>query len=220
MSNHHYTERRNASSKKNEDRDCSVIAFSIAFDRPYDEVHAVLQMLGRKTKRGTPWRVNHLAMQHYCEETGLSVFEVTKQLQSKTTRTLERELDPTKTYIISVRRHIYTYRDGRVQDWSQNRCHQILTVWLVGKTPDHQLRSGIVSLDLEDKIRALLVDWSSRIPDYVATSREIVLALGRRPGSKEGSPVVETLKAMPDVIQCKVPGYRGWCWKFQPNQKD
>ncbi|MDC1068489.1 hypothetical protein OAQ99_04950 [Candidatus Kapabacteria bacterium] len=100
----------------NEDNFCGVIAFANATDIAPSRAKALLaKHCGRKYRRGTPQK-EHLAL---LIQMGYTVEYY--PVKSKTLITVQRELKNTKgVFYISTPSHISCFKDGVMQDWSNN----------------------------------------------------------------------------------------------------
>lgn len=116
----------------NERNNCSVIATTIATGEHFGKIDQQFLKHGRKRGRATPSPITFEVFR----ENGYILFDVTERLKRrgiKTPISLERQGDPDKIYLVLVRRHIFCFRDGKVQDWSANRKNRILRIWEVRK---------------------------------------------------------------------------------------
>ena len=111
---------------KNENKDCAVRAVSIATDYEYDSAHYVFQLCGRRPRKGTPWEVTEKAVRLLEHR----MIDVTHQFESRTVRTLEREMRWVKgKFLVRVYRHVLPVVDGRVFDWTKGRRHRVKAVY-------------------------------------------------------------------------------------------
>jgi|TARA_E500000318_G_C3562354_1_gene214033 hypothetical protein len=94
--------------------ECSVRCLQHAGDYTFEEAQAILANFGRKHGRGTPWYIIERA---YHKALRLSVH---RRYIGKTVYKALKGLPTTGTYIIGVRGHIFTYKDGDIKDWMQN----------------------------------------------------------------------------------------------------
>lgn len=112
----------------NERKDCSVIAVVLTTGLPYRVVHEMFAFCGRKPRKGTPWDITERVM----KELGFTLEPI--EVESRTIRTLVRELRvtlPEGRCIIRVRKHLASYVDGSIEDWSAGTCKRIKDCFLV-----------------------------------------------------------------------------------------
>lgn len=109
-----------------DNRDCAVRALQHAGGYEYKEAQAIMSYFGRRLGRGTPWATIHKAF-----DQTLRVKTRTRYV-GKTVYKALLGLPKIGTYIISVRGHIFTYKDGEVKDWMQSSSRmKIDQLWLV-----------------------------------------------------------------------------------------
>ena len=121
---------RTESGARNEHRDCAVVATSLVTGTPYNQVHNIMKKFGRKTGKGTPWHI----IENTLRELGYQMCE--QPFSDKTVRTFERNDRRVFPMLIRVRGHVLASVRGKVQDWTQGRCHRILAVYKIKqKTP-------------------------------------------------------------------------------------
>jgi hypothetical protein len=110
---------------KNETNDCFVRAVASAYEIPYDEAHTwVKEKFGRQNRKGTSYVASKLATMYSLSQTfsGKSI-KVIGELRTidKMTHKMKRttlnqfiKKYPTGTYIIIVRGHAFTLKNGAV----------------------------------------------------------------------------------------------------------
>lgn len=117
-----------------EKNDCAIKAVSIATDTLYTDVREVYKQMGRKprsrTGGGISWEMFRECMQ-VCSNN--KAVEVTKDYNSKTLRTFEREALVNKVFIVEVRGHVSAVKYGVVEDWAQGSCMRINKIWEIQK---------------------------------------------------------------------------------------
>lgn len=106
----------------NEDRDCGVIALSMATGVSYDKCHAMLKKHGRKNRRGTKTttltRAGH-ELGFYLKK----IFIHPQKAKQYTMITVADGLLRDQPYIIFIAGHFAPFIDGKVRDWSAGtRC--------------------------------------------------------------------------------------------------
>lgn len=118
-----YSYARTESNKIGENRDCAVIAATIATGFPYNVVHAFFSKNGRSNNCGTPFMVTENSM----NDLGfLLVWD--DSFESKTLKQIESELPIDKTYLITVRGHLVCAKFGKIQDWSAGSKRRIRNI--------------------------------------------------------------------------------------------
>ena len=112
-----------ARSAMNETNDCALIAVAIATGKPYEDVHRVFKLIGRKNRRGVwPSEIKKVvSILGY--ETKVVGF------LGKTTKTLKLPRD--KNYLAATRDHVVAVRYGLVKCWSHTKAFRIREVWEV-----------------------------------------------------------------------------------------
>lgn len=110
---------------KNECNDCFVRAVASSFNCPYDTAHAwVKEKFNREDRKGTKWVVCKLATMSSLGQTfnekeikvisNLLSIDATKKRVKRTTLNQFIKKYPTGTYILIVRGHAFTLKDGSV----------------------------------------------------------------------------------------------------------
>jgi hypothetical protein len=110
---------------KSECNDCFVRAVASSFDCPYDTAHAwVKEKFGRKDKKGTMWVSSKMATMSSKEETfndksvktieNLRSYDNIKYKMKRTTLNQFIKKYPTGTYILIVKGHAFTLKNGAV----------------------------------------------------------------------------------------------------------
>ncbi len=116
----------------NETNDCTVIATSVVTGWSYSEAHAALKAAGRKNRKGfSQYRYHDVIRQ-----SGFTIDRITGQFQSKTVRTIERELAANwggAKIMVNVQGHVLAWNGKEIVDWSAGRQHHIRGVYLVYK---------------------------------------------------------------------------------------
>lgn len=110
----------------NEHSDCAVKALTVACEIPYEKAHSLCKSFGRQD-RG---RTKDTIVSQVVESLGKK--EVKVQVDSRTIRTLERELKDSKyNFLVRVRGHLVAISKGKVIDWTKNRCNRIMWVNII-----------------------------------------------------------------------------------------
>jgi hypothetical protein len=121
-------EKMMAESKERKERnDCAVKALAIALDVPYAKAWEALNEAGRKPRGGTYWGDTLKAV----ETLGGSLKEIPRP--AKTVKTLPAKVDPGKTYLVRVVRHVLAVTDGAVDDWTAGRAKRVKEIYEVTK---------------------------------------------------------------------------------------
>ena len=144
-----------------EANDCAVKAVTIATGLPYEQIHAMMKLKGRKDRKGTMshitvrvlnelgYRVDKITMPinaRRAAETSLAVGEFArarlkkypkhypvKNFTVKQLDTFKDAWSDLKNVLILTRGHILSFKDGQVHDWTQDRKNRILQVWVLEK---------------------------------------------------------------------------------------
>lgn len=111
-----------SSDRMGEHQDCAVKAVAIVAGLTYMDAHKIMKTHGRKNRETTPDRITRKALR----QLGFKLKKI--KFRAKTIRTIERELDPNKIYLVWVRRHVLAVRGGEVCDWSRGRLHRVKEV--------------------------------------------------------------------------------------------
>jgi len=105
-----------------ENRDCGVIALSMATGLPYDECHQALKIRGRKNRCGT----GQLTLTRAGHDLGFylkKIFIHPLKAKQYTMITVSDGLLRNQPYIIFIAGHFAPFIDGEVRDWSAGtRC--------------------------------------------------------------------------------------------------
>lgn len=125
-----YEKANRISDEMGETNDCSVKALSIVCDKPYRMAHDALRKLGRRNHTGATGLTLIAAIQQF----GFTVSQVQGDSPNKfggTVSTLTRRLPSKGTYFAIVRGHVIAVRNGKVEDWTAGRRHQVKVVFKV-----------------------------------------------------------------------------------------
>lgn len=112
---------------------CTVIATSIAFEQPFKEVQKYFFSLGRKRNKGF---AIYQHLDKICKKYKYNYEKITLYNKYKVKDIFGVGLTPNNvadyldlsTYLIGVNGHIFTLKNGIVEDWTRNRKHQIETI--------------------------------------------------------------------------------------------
>jgi hypothetical protein len=136
---------------KSENNDCVVRAFAAAYNVSYDFAHKkVAELFGRKNRQGTfcfsivmrqmeleDVRINRKKVQTIRKDANLSYWVKVKGVNTLRSMTTAKFLEdyPTGTYIVTVKGHAFTIKDGVVignpEDATQ-RKKNIFGAWKIG----------------------------------------------------------------------------------------
>jgi hypothetical protein len=132
------------SKKAGEINDCSVKAFAVVTGYSYKEAHWEMKKAGRPDRKGLPillkgrkiYRKEDIPdynerMIQVLKRKGFRVRKV--ECNSKTVRTLGRNIKRNGNFLVFVRGHVLAIKDKKVIDWTEGRCHRIQSVWQVAK---------------------------------------------------------------------------------------
>lgn len=114
-----------------EDNDCSVKAVAIACDVPYKLAKDTLESVGARRPRSGANLYGILAA---IAKLGFVTNEIEGQRPLKfggTISTLTDKLPKRGMYIALVRNHILTVKNGKIEDWTEGRRHQVQLVYKV-----------------------------------------------------------------------------------------
>jgi len=105
---------------------CAVLALQHATDLSFEESQALLAYFGRKKNRAT-----HISKIERAIRLTLSTKEK-EEYKLSTVRRVIDDLPKSGVFIISVRGHIFTYKDGEIKDWLEdNSRKRVERVWFV-----------------------------------------------------------------------------------------
>ena len=91
----------------NESNDCTVRSTSLALNKPYDEVHRVYHVMGRKPRKGTTIPVMNKVLQSITKDDRVMI----KALEEPTFAQFARS-NPVGKFIVIKRRHAVALIDG------------------------------------------------------------------------------------------------------------
>jgi hypothetical protein len=111
---------------------CSVIALATGAQIPHKKAYHVMRQYGRKHKQGAWTHESLAAFQSLGFETKLVTSDYP---EVKTVITAERHLPKDKTFLITIRGHIFTMRNGVIEDWSEGRKHKIKKIFEIIPQP-------------------------------------------------------------------------------------
>jgi len=123
---------------KNDTKCCTVIATSIAFDTPFDEMQKFFfNHMGRKRNKGIPFSKHLDKIQKVANNFGYNVTKLNikdyKKTGIMTPNNCTQYLDK-GTYLLGIRRHIIAVKNGIVEDWTKGKRHHITELYKVEKT--------------------------------------------------------------------------------------
>lgn len=118
-------------SETNDRNNCAVRALSVALGIPYPEIASVFLSYGRRPHCRTSWKTISEVMEHY----GHKLQSVRGLVTSRTVRTVVRELS-SGIYVINTSRHLLTVKNGKVYDWTEDRTHRIIDIYVVMKVSE------------------------------------------------------------------------------------
>lgn len=106
---------------------CTVISLALCLDCDFSTAHSILKNKGRKNKCGT--LMSHVT--NAIKENGKQLKDVTSLFESLKIKTI-REMQKRNykdTYLVVTAKHCCVFKNGKLQDWTDNRCHRIIQVW-------------------------------------------------------------------------------------------
>lgn len=117
-----------------EKNDCTVRAVSNAFNIPYLEAHNILRVYGnRPDKHGIPFHrfINDAGVKNmFLEKYGMEYFEINTETTASISRFLEQKKQG--TFIVRVRGHVTTVKEGRIIDMGVKNWH-VKSAWRIIK---------------------------------------------------------------------------------------
>ena len=96
-----------------ETNDCAVRALAIPCNQPYMKAHALVSGRGRINRKGTYFSQYIGAL----SDLGFRGVHVPRTT-AKTIRSLHKQLDPSKRYLVEVSGHLLAYVNGTIEDWT------------------------------------------------------------------------------------------------------
>ena len=119
----------------NDTKDCSVVAMSIALDKPYDEVHEVFAKCGRKFGQGT-WQstVFGVLYEFDVEYRRFNRFEIQELclkhlgIPDPTFKQVVSILHPHRRYYASSKKHAVGIVNGVIKDWSKDTDRKVISL--------------------------------------------------------------------------------------------
>jgi hypothetical protein len=112
-----------------ETNDCTVKAVAIVTHSTYDDAWAELARRGRRPGRGA----NQGQWLPAVKNLGHNYVEVTGHYQSKTIRTLAKELPKGERFLVTVQGHLLAFDGETIADWTRGRLHRVKQIWHVAK---------------------------------------------------------------------------------------
>ncbi len=118
---------------------CAVVSLATAANIDFESAQAMFADKGRMPKQGTSLHISLRVMK---------LLMKTKRLNEYGNRTVcqtLRNLPKSGTFIIDVRGHIFTYKNGEIQDWVEsNSRRRIENVWYVESVKDHANEEKVI----------------------------------------------------------------------------
>tara|TARA_Y100000401_G_C8322069_1_gene225928 strand:+ start:715 stop:1200 length:486 start_codon:yes stop_codon:yes gene_type:complete len=125
---------------------CTVVASSIAFNVPFDEMQNYFFQHGRKRNKGYHMykivpeiakdygykaeRFYKVSNGYYNNKTGERILENTPSLTvNNCTKYLTKG-----TFILGVHEHVLAVKNGKVEDWTRGRKHRVKYIYRITKT--------------------------------------------------------------------------------------
>ena len=123
----------------NEHNDCTVKAISIACDVPYKVAHKALANQGRRKRCGSYWHQQSKAI----KSLGYKVEAV--QHTAKTINQVKSDEVVQQGYFLAyVRGHVAAVVNGKVEDWTDGRRHQVKVIYKVTPTATRRERKAMM----------------------------------------------------------------------------
>lgn len=108
---------------------CTVISLALCMDWDFTTAHGVLKQKGRKDGCGTLMHNVTSAIQQHGKVIK-DVSQLFKSLGIKTIREMQKR-NLKDSYLILTAKHTCVFKNGILQDWTDNRCHRITQVWRI-----------------------------------------------------------------------------------------
>ena len=124
---------------------CTVVASSIAFNVPFDEMQNYFFQHGRKRNRGYHMykiipeiakdygykaeRFHKVPNGYYNSETKETILPSISLTVKNCTKYLTKG-----TFILGVREHVLAVKNGKVEDWTRGRKHRVKYIYRITKT--------------------------------------------------------------------------------------
>lgn len=129
----------------NETNDCSVKAACVAFDISYEDAHEVMRMFGRKNRGGMLRTFDAMAFIAKCHDKTLTWVspihfitkyplphcKVLKSVTSLHPYRFPEVWQDGQTYIMLVRGHVFTIRNGINHDWSCKNALRAISIYRI-----------------------------------------------------------------------------------------
>ena len=100
-------------------------ALSVAADRPYLEVHGILQQLGRQKGKGTPRTLQDRALRRMEVKRQWTEYRPKQANGNRYTLISVARDFPKGRYLVYIRHHVAAMVDGVIYDWSKGRRHRV-----------------------------------------------------------------------------------------------
>lgn len=118
---------------------CTVIATAVVFDKSYEDANDYLKLHAKRPHRSGPtWENFEKAIKKLAVARGYNYKRYTRSEirtmaigKTMTVGNCLRYLNPKKRYVIGVRGHALSYKDGKIQDWTSGRRHRINKIFEV-----------------------------------------------------------------------------------------
>lgn len=124
MKQYTYAELAKIGQKYYQDRNfCSVIALAVCCNQSFGKVYHTMRRLGRETTKGVRRHTIYDAL-----DTLGHTSEIIDGLYNKQVKSLHKYLPQKGVFMIHVRGHVLSYRDGKIEDWTDGRSFRILEV--------------------------------------------------------------------------------------------
>lgn len=135
---------------------CTVIAVALCLKTTFEDAWNLMNAKGRRIGKGTTFSdysnalaergmaVNNIYIRNRCRTYYGKVSGYTEPVVAdnygrlryiKTVNDLTTYLPRTGTFLIRINKHVLTFVDGRVEDWTDNRRHRVLAIYEVTGTP-------------------------------------------------------------------------------------
>jgi hypothetical protein len=149
--------------RRGEHNDCAVVMTSLVTGVSYHETLALFTKYGRKPKHGTPFNITKWVLWGL----GIKLANITKHIASPTVATIEHELYQItqkvgpRVFVVITSGHILCFKDGKIQDWTKDRQHRVLRVFVAKEKSESDvapLKPNCLASGFNSELDALLKD--------------------------------------------------------------
>lgn len=147
MKNELYTTPRETLLAQNDTNFCVPLALSIVSGVDIEKVNNLLMTTPSNVVHGPMRRKRKGVYENdWSDANMLAKLGITFKkfnVSAKTVSRIERELPAHQRFVIKVRRHALSFREGMIQDWTQGRKHRIIDVYQVCDLNGNPITDGV-----------------------------------------------------------------------------